>query len=135
MELTLLLDSASPVEAAAKAGMGYLHQCYMARSNSSTVAADALKEREFHTFALQYVALEQADADPRVWRIKPKLHICFWSCVQKAADKHSSGPIEMRSMVVARRAVVNQGLFQQSAREVQDCPPHDQTAPFTFVCT
>ena len=65
------LRNGDPIEAAAKIGMGHLHQCYQALSSGSIFAEDILLLNS-SKFALQYVALEDfTDDDPKAWRAKP----------------------------------------------------------------
>ena len=74
------LRDCDPIEAAAKIGMGHLHQCYQALSSGSIFADDILREHSIK-FALQYVALEDfTDEDPKIWRVKPKLHLFLELC-------------------------------------------------------
>lgn len=75
-----LLDSAVPLEEAAKTGMYHLDQCYRALSHDSIFAADVLKEHSTK-FALIFCSLEEYTGDdPKAWRIKPKLHLFLHLC-------------------------------------------------------
>jgi hypothetical protein len=67
------------VEAAAKAAMLHLSQCYKALSRQSIFASDVLREHS-SKFALQFCALESVTADAKSWRIKPKLHLFLELC-------------------------------------------------------
>ena len=67
------LSDANEVEAAAKAGIRHLHQCYQALSSDSAFGADVLQS-EAIAFAWQYTALSKFH-DGVLWRLKPKLHL------------------------------------------------------------
>ncbi len=76
-----LLSSAAPVEAAAKAAIHHLHECYKALSTESIFSCDTLRRHSIR-FALQYCALQRAheEVDPSAWRVKPKLHLFLEVC-------------------------------------------------------
>ena len=67
------LSDANEVEAAAKAGIRHLHQCYQALSSDSAFGADVLQSQAI-AFAWQYTALSKFH-DGVLWRLKPKLHL------------------------------------------------------------
>ena len=67
------LSDANEVEAAAKAGIRHLHQCYQSLSLDSAFGPDVLQS-EAIAFAWQYTALSKFH-DGVLWRLKPKLHL------------------------------------------------------------
>ena len=69
------LSDANEVEAAAKAGIRHLHQCYQSLSSDSAFGPDVLQS-EAIAFAWQYTALSKFH-DGVLWRLKPKLHLCL----------------------------------------------------------
>ena len=70
------------MEAAAKAGIRHLHQCYQALSSDSAFGADVLQS-EAIAFAWQYTALSKFHDGVRR-RLKPKLHLF---CLELAAER------------------------------------------------
>ena len=67
------LNDLDPVEAAAKCAALHLNECYKCLSEDAIFYHTSLTEHST-AFALQAVALAQAHAGTRLWRIKPKLH-------------------------------------------------------------
>ena len=73
------LNDLDPVEAAAKWAAFHLNECYKSLSDDRIFYHASLTEHST-AFALQAVALAQAHAGTRLWRIKPKLHLFLELC-------------------------------------------------------
>ena len=74
-----ILSTADATEHAAILAIESLHECYKALSHESIFYRDVLRT-EATKFAINYTALDDAFADPKVWKTKPKMHIFVELC-------------------------------------------------------
>ena len=111
------LSDAKEVEAAAKAGIRHLHQCYQALSSDSAFGADVLQS-EAIAFAWQYTALSKFH-DGVLWRLKPKLHLLFWNLLQSMGDLLCVGHIETKTLEAqCRKLLADEEALSLRSRSV-----------------
>jgi hypothetical protein len=68
-----------PIDEAVAAAANYLKRCYDALSMDAAGWRQTLMECSWR-FASQVVALETAVGDPKLWRVKPKMHLFLELC-------------------------------------------------------
>ena len=76
-----MLNQDDPIEAQATAAANELLRCYQCLSDDSIFHADVLYDAS-KRFAASYVALNTVADDPKLWRVKPKLHLFLELCAE-----------------------------------------------------
>ena len=74
-----LLNATCPVESQMIAAARDLEVCYQSLAEGSIFHADLLREHSMR-FAQSYTALNQSTDNPKIWRIKPKMHMWLELC-------------------------------------------------------
>ena len=79
---TAMCDNDDPVDVAVKSAAFHLNQCYTALSAQHGELLGAVLADNSRKFAAQAVALERAMTDPKLWQVKPKLHLFLELCLE-----------------------------------------------------
>ena len=74
-----LLNATCPVESQMIAAARDLEVCYQSLAEGSIFFADLLREHSMR-FAQSYNALNESTYNPKIWRIKPKMHMWLELC-------------------------------------------------------